>query len=53
VAADVRLRTDDDVAPPKKNPAEIRVIDRVTHQIRRLITGGVNTYPAWPGLRLS
>jgi len=39
--------TDDDLAPPKKNPADIRVIDLTTHQTRVLITGGVNTYPAW------
>jgi TolB protein len=39
--------TDDDLAPPQKNAAAIRVMDLVTHQVRELITGGVNTYPAW------
>jgi TolB protein len=39
--------TDDDLAPPKKNPANIVVIDLQTRERRVLITGGVNTYPAW------
>jgi TolB protein len=39
--------TDDDLAPPKKNPADIKIIDLTTRQTRVLITGGVNTYPAW------
>jgi TolB protein len=39
--------TDDDLAPPKKNPSAIEVIDLATRQIRELISGGVNTYPAW------
>ena len=39
--------TDDDVAPPKKNAADILVLDVATLAIRVLITGGVNTYPAW------
>lgn len=39
--------TDDDLAPPKKNPSAIKVLDLATRQVRELITGGVNTYPAW------
>jgi len=39
--------TDDDLKPPKKNPAEIYSIDLATRKINKLIEGGVNTYPAW------
>lgn len=39
--------TDDDVQPPSKNESEIDAIDRKTRRITRLISGGVNTYPAW------
>jgi TolB protein len=39
--------TDDDLAPPKKNAADIKVIDMATGTIRVLITGGINTYPVW------
>lgn len=39
--------TDDDLAPPRKNDSDILVIDINTRRIRTLITGGVNTYPAW------
>jgi TolB protein len=39
--------TDDDLAPPRKNDADILVIDIATRKINTLITGGVNTYPAW------
>jgi TolB protein len=39
--------TDDDLAPPKKNPAEIKVIDLASGTRRILISGGVNTYPAF------
>ena len=39
--------TDDDLKPPKKNPAEIYSIDIATRKITKLIEGGVNTYPAW------
>jgi len=39
--------TDDDLAPPRKNDADILVIDIATRKISTLITGGVNTYPAW------
>jgi TolB protein len=39
--------TDDDLAPPRKNDADILVIDMTTRRIRTLITGGVNTYPSW------
>jgi len=39
--------TDDDLKPPKKNPAEIYSIEVATRKITKLIEGGVNTYPAW------
>lgn len=39
--------TDDDLAPPRKNDADIVVIDLATRRLTTLITGGVNTYPAW------
>ena len=39
--------TDDDLAPPRKNDADILVIDMNTRRITTLITGGVNTYPSW------
>jgi TolB protein len=39
--------TDDDLAPPRKNDSDIQVIDLRTRRITTLITGGVNTYPAW------
>lgn len=39
--------TDDDLAPPRKNDADIQVFDMATRRITTLITGGVNTYPAW------
>jgi len=39
--------TDDDLKPPKKNPAEIYSIEVGSGKITKLIEGGVNTYPAW------
>jgi TolB protein len=39
--------TDDDLAPPRKNDADILVIDMATRRIQTVITGGVNTYPSW------
>jgi dipeptidyl aminopeptidase/acylaminoacyl peptidase len=39
--------TDDDEKPPKKNPSQIYSIDLPTRRITTLISGGVNTYPAW------
>jgi TolB protein len=39
--------TDDDLAPPRKNDADILFIDMHTRRITTLITGGVNTYPSW------
>jgi TolB protein len=39
--------TDDDLKPPAKNESEIDVIDLKTRRITPLITGGINTYPAW------
>lgn len=39
--------TDDDLHPPKKNAADIDMVDLKTGKISRLITGGVNTYGSW------
>ena len=39
--------TDDDLQPPKKNDADIYVIDVATKQAQKIISGGVNTYPAF------
>ncbi|HZQ94359.1 MAG TPA: LpqB family beta-propeller domain-containing protein [Candidatus Sulfotelmatobacter sp.] len=39
--------TDDDLAPPRKNPSEIYWIDIATRSITKLMAGGVNTYPVW------
>src|SRR5256885_7186355 len=39
--------TDDDLKPPKKNPAQIYSIDLGSRKITKVIEGGVNTYPAW------
>ena len=39
--------TDDDLKPPKKNPAQIYSIEISSRKITQLIEGGVNTYPAW------
>jgi TolB protein len=39
--------TDDDLRPPKKNDSEIDVADLATGKIATVISGGVNTYPAW------
>jgi TolB protein len=39
--------TDDDLAPPRKNDADIKTIEMASGEVRVLITGGVNTYPAW------
>jgi TolB protein len=38
--------TDDDLHPPAKNDAEIYSINLATRQTTKLISGGVNTYPA-------
>lgn len=38
--------TDDDLHPPAKNDAEIYSINLATKQTTKLISGGVNTYPA-------
>jgi TolB protein len=38
--------TDDDLRPPAKNDAEIYSINLASRQITKLISGGVNTYPA-------
>jgi TolB protein len=39
--------TDDDLAPPRKNPSVIKVMDLASRKVRVLISGGVNTYPVW------
>ena len=39
--------TDDDLHPPAKNASEIYSIEVASRQITKLISGGVNTYPAW------
>jgi TolB protein len=39
--------TNDDVEPPKKNSAQINVVDLATKKITPLITGGINTYGSW------
>jgi TolB protein len=39
--------TDDDLKPPKKNDSDIYVIDIASRRAEKLISGGVNTYPAW------
>ena len=39
--------TDDDLHPPQKNDSDIDVVDLVSGTVTRLISGGVNTYPAW------
>src|ERR1700704_4233887 len=39
--------TNDDLAPPKKNEAQINVVDLATKKITTLITGGINTYGSW------
>jgi TolB protein len=38
---------DDDLKPPKKNPAAIKVVDLASRKVRILISGGINTYPVW------
>jgi TolB protein len=39
--------TDDDLKPPKKNASEIYSVDLATRRITEIVSGGVNTYPAW------
>jgi len=39
--------TDDDLRPPAKNASDIYVLDLATKKATRIITGGVNTYPAF------
>jgi TolB protein len=39
--------TTDDLDPPRKNAADILVLDLRTHALTTLVTGGINTYPAW------
>lgn len=39
--------TNDDLAPPKKNTAEIVAVDIATKTLHTLIKGGINTYGSW------
>jgi TolB protein len=39
--------TNDDLAPPKKNEAQISVVDLATKKITPVITDGINTYGSW------
>jgi TolB protein len=39
--------TDDDLQPPRKNDSDIDTVELATGKVTTLITGGVNTYPAW------
>jgi TolB protein len=39
--------TDDDLHPPKKNASDIVFVDLATRRATTVITGGVNTYPAF------
>ena len=39
--------TTDDLDPPRKNDAEIQQMDLATGKIEVLLTGGINTYPAF------
>lgn len=39
--------TTDDLDPPRKNASEIQEIDLRTRKAKTLITGGINTYPAY------
>jgi TolB protein len=39
--------TNDDLAPPKKNEAQINIVDLATKGITPVIAGGINTYGSW------
>ena len=39
--------TDDDLRPPAKNNSDIDILDLGTRTITQVITGGINTYPAF------
>src|SRR5437660_1572888 len=39
--------SDDDLQAAKKNPSEIYSVELGTRRIRKLISGGTNTYPSW------
>src|SRR6184192_2865119 len=39
--------TNDDLAPPKKNSANINAVDLATKKITPLLIGGINTYGSW------
>ncbi|HEX4302952.1 MAG TPA: LpqB family beta-propeller domain-containing protein [Rhizomicrobium sp.] len=39
--------TDDDLAPPRKNDSDILATDVATKATTTIVTGGINTYPAW------
>src|SRR6476646_1734169 len=39
--------TNDDLAPPKKNEAQINVVDLAAKKITPIVTRGINTYGSW------
>jgi len=39
--------SDDDLRPPAKNPSEIYSVEVATRRVRKMISGGTNTYPSW------
>ncbi len=39
--------SDDDLAPPRKNDSDILATDVATKVTTTIVTGGINTYPAW------
>jgi TolB protein len=39
--------TDDDLRPPAKNASDIYILELANRRATRIITGGVNTYPAF------
>lgn len=39
--------TNDDLAPPGKNVAQIDAVDVATKKVTTLISGGINTYGSW------
>jgi TolB protein len=46
-SARIAYCTDDDLKPPAKNASDIYVMELASHRATRIITGGVNTYPAF------
>ncbi|GAC1658663.1 MAG: hypothetical protein NVS9B15_20500 [Acidobacteriaceae bacterium] len=46
-ATQVIFCTDDDMHPPKKNASDIYTVDLRTKALKKIITGGTNTYPSY------